>query len=213
VEAKLMTRVTPRIVAVAGLIGSLLLGLVAVGAVDATPAAAADKRLVRFDAILAPGGKPIKDRMDLAVWRLSGSDPVSRVAERHAAPAEIMLKPGTYRVVAEYRNARRVRDITVPATGDPRQTINLKAGGVRLSLLPNINGDPIAQAIAWEVRRYRKGDTLGRKVAEIPAADRPELLLSEGWYEVFARLRGQTVRHVVQVAAGQNFSYAIVLEK
>jgi hypothetical protein len=176
----------------------------------ASGAAAAAERLLRLDAVLSPESEPIYDAMTIGIWRMEGGEPVARIAERHAAPAEIALAPGQYRVEATYGNARRVTDITVPADGTPRRTINLKAGQVRLRLLANPDGPLVRGGVTWEIRRYSRGDSPGRQVAQ-RTADRPKLWLSEGWYEVRARHGGERVHHVVEVAAGRTYDYAIVM--
>lgn len=181
-----------------------------VGGMLATTPVIAKERLVRLDAVLAQGGEPVYDAVKLDVWQLKNGQPVARMAERHAAPAEVELDPGRYRVEAVYGNARRVTDITVPATGDTRTVINLRAGRVSLNALPNIDGAPIPHAVSWEIRRYRRGSAPGRKVADT-ADEHPAFWLSEGWYEVVVKHRDRSARHVVEVAAGQNFDYAIVL--
>ncbi len=174
------------------------------------PAADAADRLVRLDAVLAEGGEPIYDAMAIGIWRLDDGEPVERVAERHAAPAEITLAPGRYRVQAEYGKARRVRDITVAPEGAARRTINLEAGKVRLQLLARPGGPPVAGAVSWEIRRYRRGEAQGRKVAAIRDAQ-PKLRLAAGWYEVAAHYGEAKVQHAVEVTAGRSFTYAIVL--
>jgi hypothetical protein len=175
-------------------------------------AAAAAERLVRLDAVLSPDGEPIYDAMAIGIWRMEGGEPVARVAERHAAPAEIPLEPGRYRVEAVYGDARRVTDISVPAEAEPRRTINLNAGRVRLQLLARADGPPVRGGVEWEIRRYRRGDSPGRRIAEL-GADRPSLWLSEGWYEVRAHHGGERVHHVVEVAAGRTYDYAIVMNQ
>jgi hypothetical protein len=174
--------------------------------------AAAKERTVRLDAIVANGGDPLYDAMAIDVWRLSGDGDAHRVAERHAAPAEVALDPGRYRIEAIYGNARTVQDITIKANGGARQVINLNAGQVGLSLRSSIEGDPIREPLDWEIRRYRRGSAPGRKVAEMDG-ESPRLWLSEGWYEVNVQYRNHSVRHVVEVAAGQNFDYTLVLNQ
>lgn len=187
----------------------LAAALVLAAAAPTAAAAAADK-LVRLDAVLAKGGEPIYDAMAIGIWRMEGGEPVRRVAERHAAPAEITLAPGRYRVQAVYGKARRVTDFTVAPEGTARETINLEAGKVHLKLLERPGGNPVAQPVSWEIRRYRRGDAQGRKVAALQD-DQPRVRLAAGWYEVAARHGDQTVRHAVEVTAGQNFTYTIVL--
>jgi hypothetical protein len=189
-----------------------LAAAVAAGVGISMQSAAAKERTVRLDAIVANGGEPLYDAMAIDVWRLTGDGGAQRVAERHAAPAEVALDPGRYRIEAIYGNARTVQDITVKAAGGTRQVINLNAGQVGLSLRPSIEGDPIREPLDWEVRRYRRGDAPGRKVAEMDG-DNPRLWLSEGWYEVNVQYRDRTVGHVVEVAAGQTFDYTLVLNQ
>jgi len=189
---------------------ALAVALMLVGLVDG--AAGATERLLRLDVVLRAGGEPIYDAMAIGIWRMEGGEPVTRVAERHAAPAEIALVPGRYRIEAVYGNARRVTDITVPSEAAPKRTINLKAGRVRLQLLERADGPTLQDGVEWEIRRYRRGDAPGRRVAEL-GANRPDLWLTEGWYEVQARHRGRQVAHVVQVAAGRTYDYAIVMRE
>lgn len=191
--------------AVVGAAALMALGL-------ATGAASAKERLLRLDAVLSAGGEPIYDGMAIGIWRMKDGEPVARVAQRHAAPAEIALEPGRYRVEAVYGDARRVTDITVPAADAPHRTINLNAGRVRLQLLSRADGPPVRGGVAWEVRRYRRGSSQGRRVAKV-SADRPSLWLAEGWYEVRARHGGKRVDHVVEVSAGRTYNYAIVMDR
>ncbi len=189
--------------------GAAALALLA--GIAAAPAGAhAAERVVRLDAVMAAGGEPIYDAMAIGIWRLQGGEPVKRVAERHAAPAEIALAPGRYRVQAVYGKARRVTDFTVASDGKARRTINLEAGRVRLKLLERPGGAPVAKPVDWEIRRYRRGDDQGREIAALRDAQ-PHVRLAAGWYEVAARYRGNTVRHAVEVTAGRSFTYTIVL--
>lgn len=187
-----------------------LAAALAIGVLGGAASAATEERLVRLDAVLSRGGDPIYDAMAIGIWRMEGGKAVSRVAERHAAPAEIALVPGRYRIQATYGNARRVTDITVPAENAPSHTINLNAGKVRLQLLARANGPPVRDGVKWEIRRYRRGDSPGRPIANL-GTDRPTLWLSEGWYEVRANHGGKQVDHVVEVNAGRTYDYAIVM--
>ena len=193
-------------------VAAALTGAVVIMTATLAAAAQAGEQLVRLDAVMAEGKKPIYDAMTLNIWRLDGGKAVERIAERHAAPTEIALKVGHYRVVADYRNARRVTDIEVSETVAARHVINLNAGRVRLNLLPDIDGDPVRRSLNWEIRRYRRGSEPGRKVADVQAG-RPELLLSAGWYEVHVTHRERTVRHVVEVTAGTELDYAILMKE
>ncbi len=189
-----------------------VLGIAVAAAAGAPDEAAAQSHTVRLDAVLASGGAPIEDSLDIAVWQVEGEGAPAVVAERHAAPAEVKLAPGRYRVVAEYRTARTVQDILVADQGAQRHVINLKAGEIELSLLPELRAKPIAGPLEWEIRRYARGSKAGRKIAAIRAG-RPQLLLSEGWYEVQVKHGGEAIEHVVEVAAGQRYDYTIVMDR
>lgn len=173
--------------------------------------AAAESRLVRIDTVLSEGGQPVQDAMTLSVWAMA-PDPAAPelVAERHAAPAEVTLSPGRYRIEAIYGSLRRVREVSVADTADQRVTINLRGGQLRFELLPERGAAPVNGPVAWEVRRYARGSAPGALVLA-ETARRLDVTLQEGWYEIAARHEGDAVNHLVQVNAGRRYDYALLL--
>lgn len=172
----------------------------------------AQSRTVRLDAVMAKGGAPIKDSMNVAVWSLNGSGPDGIVARRDAAPAEMSLEPGEYRVVAEYGAARRVQDIRVGDEPSQRRLINLNAGEVGLRLVKRVGGSTVRGPLDWRIHRYVRGAGKGEQVARV-RENQPHLLLREGWYEVEVSHRGQTRKHAIEAAAGQRYDYTLVLNQ
>jgi len=189
-----------------------VLGIAVAVAAGSSGEAAEQSITVRLDAVLASGGAPIEDSLDLAIWKVEGAGAPAVIAERDAAPAEVKLDPGRYRVVAEYRTARTVQDILVADQGAQRHVINLKAGEIELSLLPELRAEPIAGPLEWEIRRYARGSKAGRKIAAIRGGH-PQLLLSEGWYEVQVKHDGEAIEHLIEVAAGQRYDYTLVMNR
>jgi hypothetical protein len=174
--------------------------------------AAADSSTVRLDAVIAKGGAPIKDSMNFAIWSLNGGGNEGVVARRDAAPAEVSLQPGDYRIVAEYGAARRVQDIRVDDTPSQRRLINLNAGEVGLRLVERVGGKTVRAPLDWEIRRYSRGAGKGEKVVTV-RQERPHLVLREGWYEVEVRHGGKTRKHAIEVGAGQRYDYTLVLNQ
>ena len=168
---------------------------------------------VRFDAVFATGGEVVNDAMSLAVWALDDDAPQQgKVAERHAAPAEVALAPGRYRIEAIYDNLRRVQDIQVGSDSYQRVRINLRAGELALNLLPRVGEQPIKSPLAWDVRRYTGNGKPGQRVAA-KTHKSLDLLLSEGWYKVAVAHNGKTVEHLVEVDAGRRYEYSLLLDE
>jgi hypothetical protein len=197
--------------------GARLAGFAAAGALAAVVAVAAphaadaadNGHKVRLDAVVNVGAPPIQDDVRFEVWRHQDGR-LHKVGENEAGPAEFRMAPGRYRIVAEYRDARVVRDVTVENASDTRKQINLNAGEVGLELLPRVGGRAYTGSdIVWQVHRYKRGADRGGKVAEISHAN-PSLLLREGWYEVTANRDGRQIGHVIEVTAGARFDYSLV---
>lgn len=174
--------------------------------------AEAQTRTVRLDAVIAKGGPPINDEVKFAIWSLNDGDSKGVIARRAAAPAEVALQPGEYRIVAEYGSARRVQDIRVEDAPSQRQMINLNAGEVELSLVPRIGAPAVRAPMMWEVRRYARGEKKGATIASVKD-DRPHLMLREGWYEVEVRHGNAAITHTIEVAAGQRYDYTLVMSE
>jgi hypothetical protein len=194
----------------AAVAGVVVAGLTAAAGATLQPAAASDQtQKVRLDAVVAVGAPPIQDAVRFEVWRHQDGQ-LSKIGENAAAPAEFRMAPGRYRIVAEYRDARVVRDVTVEDTSDTRKQINLNAGEIGLELLPRVGGRAYTGSdIVWQVHRYKRGADRGGKVAEVSHAN-PSLLLREGWYEVTANRGGRKIGHVIEVTAGARFDYSLV---
>lgn len=196
-----------------GLVAAVLAAVLAVGtAVLPDAGRAAEQHLVRFDAVVADGAPPINGAMTIEVWARDGRQATVKVAERHAAPAEVALEPGAYRILTVYKQARRVHDIRVTADGPHRKTLNLGAGEIGLELLRRVGGARVADDVRWQVHEYARGAGKGESVAVIEGS-RPRLLLREGWYEVVARHDGVVTDHVVEVSAGARFDYSLVMRR
>ncbi len=166
---------------------------------------------VSFEAVAAKGGPRLSETMKLIVWSLQGSRAEAVVARAEGVPTQISLEPGAYRVVAIYGTARRVQDIEVTGAAQETHLINLRAGNVALRLRPSRNAGAVRDAMEWRIHSYRQGEGKGDEIAKV-LADRPSLLLREGWYQVEVDYNGRTVGHVIEVGAGRNLTYTLLAQ-
>lgn len=182
--------------------------LAGTGAAGAGP----DDPAVRIQAVAAQGGAPIQGGVHLQVWARQGKQATEKIAESERTPVSVPMSPGEYRVVARYKGTRIVRDIVVADRSDDRKTISFDIGEIELELLREVGGAAVRRGLTWTVLPYRQGGDAGQAVAESSEAA-PSLALPQGWYKVVARHEGGRTAHLVEVAAGQRLTYALVLDE
>lgn len=201
-----LTAIARRMAIRAGFLVALVL------AAGSAAAGTADKaHEVRIDAVAVAGAPAIKGPVRMEIWAHNDDSGLHKVGESEQASLRMQLQPGRYRVVAQHRDIRTVRDIRINDAGDVHKTVSLRAGEVGLELLHTIGGSVLRDGVAWRVHRYRKGNAAGKTLAT-RSEPTPTLLLSEGWYEVVATHGNRQVSHVIEVTAGQRYDYSLVID-
>lgn len=167
---------------------------------------------VRLEAVIASGGAPLDDGVRVKISRLRGGESDAIVARSMSLPAEVSLPPGHYRATVAYRETRVRRDFTVTGEAGQRHVFDLRAGRIRLGLLPHLDGRVLARPASWRVVTYGR-DSRGRRLQVATAvAARPEFLLPQGYYVVQATLNGSTLSHTVEVRSGRTYDYTLNLD-
>lgn len=188
-------------------------GAATVAALPAMPATAVSgpAKLV-LNAVVIAGAQPVVEPM---LWTVTvpskvKGQPDEIVATQTAATPQFQLPPGHYRVSAQYGDAKISEELDVIA-GDNRRTFDLKAGVIRMELIPYQGAKPVQDPITWEVYRYAQGDV--NESLRLAAATAPQqrFILSDGHYIVRARYGSTVTDLVVPVPAGTNFKYTVNL--
>lgn len=170
-----------------------------------------DLRSLHLDAVIAAGGQPLDAGARLAVRPLESGRAGAVVARRDALPAELALRPGRYRATIAYRDTKVRREFSVTEAPVQRHVFDLRAGLVRLGILPHMGGRTLERPVRWRVRTYGR-DADGRRLTVAQATEaRPEFLLSQGYYIAEAEVAGAKLSHAIEVKAGRSFEYTLTL--
>ncbi len=165
-----------------------------------------------LDAVVIAGAAPVYEPM---LWTVSvpskvKNQPDEIVATQTSATPQFQLPPGHYNVTAQYGDAKTTQEMEVVA-GENRRTFDLRAGVIRMQLIPYRGAKPIEDPIDWEVYAYAQGDVdESRKLAAVTAPQQ-RFILSDGHYIVRARYGDTVTDLVVPVPAGTSFKYTVNL--
>ena len=130
------------------------------------------------------------------VYKLFSLDPLQLVARSSARPAQFIVPPGRYRILAEIgaRNVRTIQDLNLSSGDNRGVSLNVMAGDVRLRV-----SDAQGRALTgqfWEVL-----DSSGALVWRTQQGS-PRSLLAPGFYNVRCETRKGIVEGTFEVAAG-----------
>jgi hypothetical protein len=169
---------------------------------------------VHIDAVLTSGGRAVVKPIQWTIAKAS-ADPAKpgEVVHSSTAPAiAVALQPGDYSVKA----VLGLQTVTTPlkvVAGKPNHlTVDMHAGYITLSMIPNAGSPKINQPIAWEIYTYVRGQKAdaGKKLANTTAPN-AEFYLPSGGYTVRATYQNTVSEVVVPLGPGIGYDYVINL--
>ena len=175
--------------------------------------------VISLSAPLQKGGEPSR-RVLLSVFQattqgtstgagapVSGAKPVWLAS---TGADDLVVPPGTYRIVAEDGLVRVERTVTI-ALG-VRREVELALGAGRLVVDANLGGnDPLADNVQFIIEEDDPDSPNGKKEILRTAAPRLDLTLPAGSYQVTARRGAAEARERLSVKAGEDTSRSIAL--
>lgn len=180
-----------------------------------TPAADTATAVLKLQAIVVVGAKPIKDPIVWTVVRPDGDGkPAAALARQTKAEPTIKLPPGSYIVEANWNGMRSQREVAIVAGKPSTQVFNFNTGAVKIKMIPYTGAAVVATPVQWDIYPHKKG--LGgnldpaTRIASV-SAPQQEFVLPAGQYIFRASYNGTTADLVVPVEAGHTYKYTINL--
>jgi hypothetical protein len=180
-----------------------------------TPAANTTTAVLKLQAIVAAGAKPIKDPIVWTVVRPDGNgQPAAAVARQTKSEPTIKLPPGSYIVEANWNGMRSQRSVDLIAGKPSTQVFNFNTGTVKIKMIPYTGAAVVATPVQWDIYPHKKGNgghlDPATRVASV-SAPQQEFVLPAGQYIFRASYNGTTADLVVPVEAGHSYKYTINL--
>ena len=164
---------------------------------------------LRLNAVLAAGGTPLPSGVLYAVYEAAKDADGNRKpvtgSPAHYGPPQFPLPAGRYYVTATYGSASAGTELDVAAGDQPtRQTLDLRAGILRLSSVLAAGGTPLPSGVLYAVYEAAKDTDGNRKpVTGSPAHyGPPQFPLPAGRYYVTATYGSASAGTELDVAAG-----------
>jgi hypothetical protein len=169
---------------------------------------------IRLDAALRPGAKLIDRPIEWTIAKAS-KDPAKQsevVTTQKAATFVAALPAGDYIVTAKLGFQQVSEPLTVAAGKPFHKTIDLKAGYLHLSMVPNAAAARITTPIVWELYQYSRGTAAkdSPKIASV-TAPQTEFYVPGGSYTIRALYEKTSTEIVIPLPAGTNYDYTINL--
>ena len=163
---------------------------------------------LRLNAVMVAGGKPLPDGVRYGVYEAAkdaeGKRKLVTDSPAHQGPPRFPLPAGRYHVTAAYGSASASAEVEVTAATLTLQTLNLRAGILRLSSVLTAGGKPLPDGVRYGVHETAKDADGNRKqVTESPAHyGPPRFPLPAGRYYVTATYGSASAAAEVTVTAG-----------
>jgi hypothetical protein len=180
----------------------------------AKPSANMNDGKVHIDAVLSPGGRPVVKPIQWTISKASAdpSKPGQVVHTATATSIAVALPPGDYSVLAVLGLQKVTTPLTVVAGKPNHLTVDMHAGYVTLSMIPNAGSPRITQPITWEIYNYVRGQKAeaGTKLAS-SVGPNAEFYVPAGGYTVRAVYQNTVSEVVVPLGPGIGYDYVINL--
>jgi hypothetical protein len=169
---------------------------------------------VHIDAVLTTGGRAVVKPIQWTITKASAdpSKPGEVVHSSTATTVAVALPPGSYSVQAVLGLQKVTTPLTVVANKPNHLTVDMHAGYVTLSMIPNAGSPKITQPITWELYTYVRGQKAdaGTKLASAVAPN-TEFYVPAGGYTVRATYQHTVSEVVVPLGPGIGYDYIINL--
>jgi hypothetical protein len=165
---------------------------------------------VSLSAVVVPGAAPLPDAA-FTVTKVGPGLAGEIVAKGSKGQAVVELPAGRYRIVASYGDSKAVEEIMV-GRAPLKHQINLNAGTVQLKLIKHVGGPTLKQGVAWEILTFGRDAAGKRHFVTGSQESQPRFVLGEGFYLARATVGTQEVRHTIEVTAGINYKYSVILQ-
>ena len=171
------------------------------------PAPPATQVILKLDAVLAAGSKPLgRDvRFDVHEAATAADGKRKSVGSETGGPVQFRLPVGRYRVTASYGSASSPMDVEV-AAGDQaiQRTLNLNAGILRLSAVLGAEAKPLEKSVRFDVHEAAADADGKRKFVASDTGGPGRFPVSAGRYRVTATYGSASSPMDVDVAAGDD---------
>ncbi|MFO1061934.1 MAG: hypothetical protein U1E53_33805 [Dongiaceae bacterium] len=169
---------------------------------------------VHIDAALTSGARLITKPIQWTITKAS-ADPAKpgEVVHNSTAPSiAVALQPGDYSVKAVLGLQTATSPLKVVAGKPNHLTVDMHAGYITLSMIPNAGSPRITQPINWEIYTYVRGKRAdaGKKMAATVGPN-AEFYLPAGGYTVRATYQNTVSEVVVPLGPGIGYDYTINL--
>jgi hypothetical protein len=172
---------------------------------------------LRVYAVLTRDGEKVQSGVRYEVYDAAKDAEGKRKSVASSSPYEgppkFALSPGRYVVSATYGSASASTEIDIAAKTIVLQTLNLRAGVLKLSSVLAAGSSPLTSGVRYEVFEWKKDVEGNRK--EIASSskyeDPPRFALSAGKYFVSATYGSASSRADIEVAPGQTVIRALEL--
>ena len=164
--------------------------------------------ILLLTAVMNDGGETLAQGVAYKVYSAAqnaeGNRELVTESSQYAAPPRFPVPAGRYFVTAEYGSASASADVEVAPAKVSRETLNLRAGILRLTAVSSAGGEAIAQGVAYAVYNAARDTEGNRKLVTESSqyAAPPRFPLQAGRYFVTATHATGTASAETAVAAG-----------
>ena len=165
---------------------------------------------VSLTAVVVTGAKPLPGARFTVIALESGKSPPVK-ATSDQGPAMVELPVGRYRVIASYGDSKAEQEIVVGLKPTSHE-ISLNAGTAVMRLIKHVGGPVLRQGVSWEILTFGKDANGNRQIITSSSEAQPKFTLPKGYYVAQAKMGTRDVRHTIEVTAGVNYKYTVILQ-
>ena len=186
------------------------LALTSSGALAQQGAPTAGGQILRLQAVIAEGAKPLTDPVSYKIYRLEPIVNQGLVLEFLGASTEMQLSAGRYRLITTYGHTTVFEDFELNGQMLDH-VVNLNAGRINMSAIPQPGEAPVKNQLRWEIHTFGKDESGQRVLMAQSRHAQTQFVLPVGFYVATAHVQGRQVRHTVEVNPGVTYDYVVVL--
>ena len=171
--------------------------------------ASSSETALRLYAVLTEGNEKLSDGVSYEVYEaakdVEGHRRLVKSSSSHAQAPKFSVAPGRYYVTAQYGEATASTEIDVAEKTLVLQTLNLRAGVLRLSSVLVVESPPLTSGVSYDVYEWAK-DLDGHRKAVVDSPSYkgpPRFPLPAGKYFVTATYGSATANVDIELAAGE----------
>ena len=164
--------------------------------------------ILLLTAVMNDGGETLAQGVAYKVYAAAqnaeGSRKLVTESSQYSAPPRFPVPGGRYFVTADFGSASASAEVEVAPASVLRETLNLRAGILRLTAVSSAGGEALAQGVAYEVYNAARDSEGNRKLVTESSqySAPPRFPLQAGRYFVTATQGTRTASTETTVAAG-----------